>query len=187
MIERYYITLGAGTTAGGKVISSSHLDTIDGAGVALEGDRVACPACNTEGVIALDGPRLSERFDGRQVALGDDLCLCGCSPPPRLVASQDFACQVLTASWHAGQLAEAVQAAAGLNARGASAAQSERAPLILRDIDTQEPFRGQPYRLELADGVISGTLDQNGATRPLTAAERAAIVAWHVDGAHRSA
>lgn len=97
MIKRYTITLGAGTTAGGKVISASHLDTIDGVGVALEGDRVQCPGCGSEGVIALDGPRLPERYEGREVALGDDLCLCGCSPPPRLVAIQTLACQVLSA------------------------------------------------------------------------------------------
>ena len=186
MIKRYYITLGAGTTAGGKVISASHLDTIDGIGVALEGDKVQCPGCDSEGVIALDGPRLRERYEEREVALGDDLCLCGCSPPPRLVASQTFACQVLSADWSAQQTELAAPAPASFNALAGAAAQPERAPLVLRDIDTQEPFRGQAYRLQLADKVISGTLDQNGATRPLTAAERAAIVAWHVDGANTS-
>lgn len=122
MIKRYYITLGAGTTAGGKVISASQLDTIDGIGVALEGDRVQCPGCDSEGVIALDGPRLRERYDGREVALGDDLCLCGCSPPPRLVASQSFACQVLSADWHVQQTEAAAQAAAGRNALAGAAA-----------------------------------------------------------------
>ncbi|MCD2515813.1 PAAR domain-containing protein [Massilia sp. G4R7] len=115
MIKRYYITLGADTTAGGKVVSSSHFDTIDGVGIALEGDRVACPNCRSEGVIALDGPRLSERCDGREVALGDDLCLCKCSPPPRLVASQSIACQHVSAdmqSWEprAPELREPVPA-----------------------------------------------------------------------------
>ncbi len=139
MIKRYYITLGAGTSAGGKVISSSHLDSIDGVGIALEGDRVECPACHSEGTIALDGPRLNESFDGRQVALGDDLCLCRCNPPPRLVAIQRLACQALTESWHARATEAAAQAAAGLNALAASAAQPEHAPLVLRDIDTREP------------------------------------------------
>lgn len=135
MIKRYYITLGAGTTAGGKVISASHIDTIAGAGVALEGDRVQCPSCNSEGTIALDGPRLSERYDGREAALGDDLCICGCSPPPRLVASQDFACQTVSADWHA------LQTQIPGNRSGAG-----------------------PNCLELGDQVISGTLDQHGAT-----------------------
>ena len=26
--------------------------------------------------------------DGRRVALSDDLCICKCDPPPKLVASQ---------------------------------------------------------------------------------------------------
>ncbi|ANH35752.1 hypothetical protein A3768_4953 (plasmid) [Ralstonia solanacearum] len=26
--------------------------------------------------------------DGRRIALHDDLCICGCQPSPRLVASQ---------------------------------------------------------------------------------------------------
>lgn len=95
MLRRYYITLGARTTAGGKVISASHVDTIDGVGVALEGDKIQCGSCHAEGVIALDGPRLSERIDGREVALGDDLCICQCSPPPRLAATQSVAFQLL--------------------------------------------------------------------------------------------
>ncbi len=98
MIRRYYITLGARTTAGGTVISASHGDSIDGGAMALEGDKVECPACGSEGVIALDGPRLREMLNGREAALGDDLCLCGCSPPPRLVASQAIACQLLDAA-----------------------------------------------------------------------------------------
>lgn len=95
MLRRYYITLGASTTAGGTVTSASHVDTIDGIGVAVEGDKVHCTGCKAEGVIALDGPRLSEKIDGREVALGDDLCICQCSPPPRLVANQSFAFQLL--------------------------------------------------------------------------------------------
>jgi len=35
--------------------------------------------------------------------------------------------------------------------------------------------------VEVKDKVIEGTTNQNGATRPLTAAERAAVVRWHVD------
>jgi uncharacterized Zn-binding protein involved in type VI secretion len=96
MIRRYYITLGARTTVGGTVVSASHADRIDGLAIALEGDKVQCPGCDSEGRIALDGPRLSELLEGREVALGDDLCICGCSPPPRLLASQDLACQVLS-------------------------------------------------------------------------------------------
>lgn len=45
MVIRYFITAGAGTTAGGKVMSGS-----------------------STGAIEPDGPRLSARFDGRHGA-----------------------------------------------------------------------------------------------------------------------
>jgi uncharacterized Zn-binding protein involved in type VI secretion len=101
MLTRYLITIGATTTAGGTVTSGSALNTIDEVGVALEGDTVWCPACQSEGVIALDGPRLPCTFDGREEALDDDLCMCKCSPPPRLVATQRFESQDIATDWHA--------------------------------------------------------------------------------------
>jgi uncharacterized Zn-binding protein involved in type VI secretion len=87
-MKRYLITLGAPTTAGGKVTSAHHFRKIDGVQVAVEGDKVWCPQCNSEGVIKPDGPRLTELVNGKQVALQDDLCICKCSPPPRLTATQ---------------------------------------------------------------------------------------------------
>jgi uncharacterized Zn-binding protein involved in type VI secretion len=97
VLKRYLITLGAPTTAGGKVTSAHHFMSINGVKVALEGDKVSCPNCNSEGIIKPDGPRLRELFNGKQVALNDDLCLCGCNPPPRLVAAQTSVCQSINA------------------------------------------------------------------------------------------
>lgn len=94
MLKRYLVTLGAATTNGGEVISASHFRRVNGVPVALEDDQVKCPKCHSVGVIKPDGPRLSERVKGRQVALHDDLCICHCSPPPRLVAAQKLVCQV---------------------------------------------------------------------------------------------
>lgn len=89
MYKRCYITLGAGTDAGGKVITTSSSVCLDGAPRALEGDLVECPACGFKGKIACAGARLAASEDGRMPALEDDLCLCGCSPAPRLVANQE--------------------------------------------------------------------------------------------------
>jgi uncharacterized Zn-binding protein involved in type VI secretion len=97
MLKRYHITLGATTTANGTVTSASSMLSIDGARIALEGDKVSCPACHAEGFIKLDGPRLSERFNNRQVALNDDLCICKCNPPPRLVHTQARKSQMIDA------------------------------------------------------------------------------------------
>jgi uncharacterized Zn-binding protein involved in type VI secretion len=93
MRKRFLITLGAATTANGKVTTATSLRRIGGAAVALEGDAVHCPACGRDGVIRLDGPRLTERWNGKLVALEDDLCECGCSTPPKLVASQHIVWQ----------------------------------------------------------------------------------------------
>jgi len=92
---RYYIRAGATTTAGGTVRASSEFNDIDGLPVAREGDAVDCPACGTQGRIECTEPRLSDTFDGKEYALSDDLCICECSPPPKLVADQDIEYQTL--------------------------------------------------------------------------------------------
>ncbi|WP_149917123.1 PAAR domain-containing protein [Pseudomonas sp. TCU-HL1] len=94
-MKRYHITLGASTTAGGSVITASAHGSINDKAIALEGDTVACPACGSIGVIQCVGPRLDEEWNGKKVALENDLCLCQCSPPPRLIANQSLRCQVL--------------------------------------------------------------------------------------------
>ena len=92
-MKRYHITLGANTTAGGSVITASSLSLIDGARMALEGDKVSCPQCHSDGVIVCAGPRLPDEWEGRRYALQDDLCVCKCVPAPRLVATQTLKCQ----------------------------------------------------------------------------------------------
>ncbi|WP_296952505.1 PAAR domain-containing protein [uncultured Massilia sp.] len=89
MRKRCYITLGAGTDAGGKVVTASSTMTLDGVPRALEGDLVACAACGQEGRIACAGARLAVSENGRRPALEDDLCQCACQPAPRLLAIQE--------------------------------------------------------------------------------------------------
>jgi uncharacterized Zn-binding protein involved in type VI secretion len=174
MIDRYFITLGAPTTAGGKVTSASRFETINGAPVAVEGDTCWCPTCLSEGVIRPDGPRLSESIDGRQVALHDDLCICKCKPSPRLVAAQNFMCQSIDSDWYAGQEAAAAQAAAQANAADLDPPEQEQLPLVLIDPDTLEAIADLPYQLDLESA--QGTLDHKGWTEPLSEAERASGV-----------
>jgi DTW domain-containing protein YfiP len=76
-------------------------------------------------------PRLSEADNGKQVALSDDLCICRCAPPPRLVASQDFVMQKIDSDWHAGQSATTACIAEKLNADAPVAEESEGLPLLL--------------------------------------------------------
>ena len=183
MVDRYFITLGAPTTAGGKVTSGSRFRTINEVPLAVAGDTCWCPACFAEGVIVPDGPRLDETVDGRLVALHDDLCVCKCSPPPRLVAAQSFMCQSVDSDWYAGKVAAAAETAALANAAAMDADEADRLPLVLIDPDTLEPLETGAYRLDLAGERVEDTLDDNGRTSPLTAAQRLGVAIWHVDKA----
>jgi uncharacterized Zn-binding protein involved in type VI secretion len=155
MTTRYFITLGASRTAGGKVISANHLDTINGVPVALERDTCWCPKCNSEGVIMPDGPRLNATSNGRQKALSDDLCICKCSPPPRLIANQHFSSQIIDGDWHAAQSAVVAARAEKLNTAKSGATDPYCMPILLLDPSTDEPFSNRPYRLELTDKVVA--------------------------------
>jgi uncharacterized Zn-binding protein involved in type VI secretion len=97
MPRRYHIRLGATTTAGGVVKTASTKFNLNGAPLAVEGDLVDCPACHSEGVIKVVAPRLPDRYNGKQFALSDDLCVCKCNPPPKLVADQMFEYQTVRA------------------------------------------------------------------------------------------
>jgi len=176
-MKRYHITLGAGTTAGGSVISASSLSSIDGARMALEGDKVSCPGCRSEGVIVCAGPRLPDRWNGKLYALQDDLCVCKCVPAPRLVATQALKCQHVQAEPQgAGARGEPVDGAVA-----GKAAEDDRLPLRLIEDATALPYRNRRYRLDFLGGrTMAGTTDEDGLTAPLTAAERSAVVAWEV-------
>jgi len=87
-MKRHHITLGARTTADGIVSSASSFVSIDGARIALEGDKISCHGCGGTGTIQCTGPRIQERFNGRLVALEGDLCICNCATPPTLVPNQ---------------------------------------------------------------------------------------------------
>ncbi|UGQ47425.1 PAAR domain-containing protein [Massilia endophytica] len=181
MLTRHLVTLGAHTTAGGTVISASSFRSINGATVALEDDKVKCPACNAVGIIKPDGPRLRETCNGKQVALHDDLCICKCAQPPRLIANQALVCQEIDAGWLAAEVARRSTAMERESTFGATVGEADdEIPLLLVHPETEQPFAHRFYRLELGDKSIEGTTDEHGATRPLTLAERKSLTAWHV-------
>ena len=92
MGKRFYIHVGDTTTSAGKVLTGLSTSTWHGMSNAFDGDAVECPKCHSIGQIRVVGSRISSvGSHGRQRALSGDLGLCKCSPPPRLVASQDRA------------------------------------------------------------------------------------------------
>ena len=88
-MKRYYITIGDKTTVGGTVVTGSPTSRLNGKQRAREGDQIDCSQCGATGVIQLSGERLAANdASGKVYALNDDLCICKCHPPPKLLASQ---------------------------------------------------------------------------------------------------
>lgn len=179
MIRRYFVLLGAKTDAGGTVKTASSSMFFNDLKFALEGDLIDCPACGSEGVIKCVPPRLDDTWEGKQLALGHDLCICKCSPPPRLIANQDFDCQIIDAKADAMSDPEAAKQIVNSQVP-ASAAEEDSIPLRLTDYTTKEPHRNRPYKLDLGGKLIEGVTDAEGFTKPLSATERASLAAWHI-------
>ena len=70
-----YITVGATTTHGGKVISGSPYTTHNGIPVSRKGDKVLCRKCKKVTTILTGDP--SFIVDGAPIARGGDVTSCG--------------------------------------------------------------------------------------------------------------
>lgn len=87
-MRRYFIVAGDKTTSDGMVLEGEERAKNHGKPLSYHGARVYCPACKSEGLIVGNGPSRPMRLHGKQVALDNDLCICKCNPPPRLIHSQ---------------------------------------------------------------------------------------------------
>lgn len=191
ILRRYHIRAGATTTAGGVVRASSDWNKLNGVPLARDGDPVDCPACGGQGVIKCVIPRLAERFQEKEYALSDDLCICGCKPPPKLIADQNVKFQTLifaseapaeastTEEQRDRETTRAANAAKAASSHVEGTAKADMRPLRLVERETGKAHANRPYRLELAGGkVVQGTTDANGCTKPLTQDELVALRSW---------
>ncbi len=176
-MRRYTITLGAPTSSGGKVISASSNSKIDGAAIALEGDLVTCPQCKTAGKILCVGPRIPETWNGKNVALENDLCLCRCVTAPRLVARQTLRCQVIKDTGRALSNPEHVAAVRGAPHH----VYTERFMLV--DAHDGAPLAHREYAVVRASGQLEfGTSDPLGLTHSLSTTALAETVEIYAHG-----
>lgn len=163
-MKRHTITLGASTSAGGKVISASSNGSINGVRIALEGDAIFCPACKSQGKIMCTDPRIPEACHGKKVALENDLCLCGCANPPRLVPNQSIKYQTID---------DAVSATPQATATATNNETKFDDKYVLIDEDTNEPLANTEYAIRRTSGQVEfGTTDEKGHTHLLTATAR---------------
>lgn len=167
-MKRYTITLGASTSAGGKVTSASSHGSINGNTIALEGDAISCPACKSQGKIQCVGPRIPETWNGKNVALENDLCICGCSNPPLLIPNQSLRYQ--TVSDIESNVSETTKTSV-------STSKLFNDKYVLIDEDTNEPLGLTEYAIRRANGQIEfGTTDEKGHTHLLASTARAESV-----------
>ena len=117
-----------------------------------------------------------ERQAGR---IADDLCLCRCPSPPRLIAIQSLKCQSVE-----GGSVISPEAAASLARQQiqSDALKDPKDQIVLRLLDdySQQPLAARRYRLEFSDKVVEGQTDSDGYTAPFDAADRKQLVAWQV-------
>lgn len=171
------ITLGAPTTSGGKVITASSEGKIGGVPIALEGDLVSCPVCNTAGKILCIGPRIPETWNGRNVALENDLCMCRCPVAPRLLPNQIVRSQVIKHTGHALSNPALVRAARGAPDR----VYTDRFMLV--DDYHGGALPNREYAVVRASGQLEfGTSDALGQTHVLSATAQAECVAIYAHG-----
>lgn len=176
-MRRYFITLGAPTSASGKVISASSEATIDGAAIALEGDLVSCPACRTTGKIRCVEPRIPETWNGRNVALENDLCICRCESPPKLLTRQVLRSQVIKDSGRA--LSHLASGAAAPGTPDQVYAEQFR----LLDLHSGAPLAGREYAVVRGSGKLEfGTCNEQGLTHVLSATAEPEFVEVYVQG-----
>ena len=181
-VKRHTITEGATTTAGGKVTGASSHGAISGARIALENDPIDCPACHSKGHIVCAGARLNERWNGIQVALEDDLCVCQCYPHPRLVPSQNVRYQVVPDD--AGSVdvfgSSEIMLKAGTGAAADEHQGSYDQHFHVKD-EVGHPLVDFPYVIELSSGRrIEGRTDGEGKAVKVVAsgAEHATLIVY---------
>lgn len=176
-MRRYTITLGAPTTSGGKVISASSDARIDGAPIALEGDLVTCPVCKTAGKIQCVGPRIPELLNGKNVALENDLCICRCATPPRLMPSQTLRSQVIK------DTGRALSNPAHIGAARGAPTQVYTDMFVLVDDFDGAPLARREYAVVRASGKLEfGISDGAGQTHVLSATAQAECVEIYAQG-----
>ncbi|QGZ62960.1 PAAR domain-containing protein [Paraburkholderia acidisoli] len=158
-MRRYLLRLGDKSTAGGVVVEGAENCSHRGIPVTFIGAKVWCEACKSEGYIKAVGPHRNATMLGKQQALDDDICICKCSPPPVLLASQTSASH----RWddECGDRGYAASLAASQVKQHVP--YDEQFTLTDRDGRALAKVR---YRVRDASGVIAGgTTDANGRTQ----------------------
>jgi len=180
MVMRKIVVVGDKTTTDGVIQPNANSTfSLGDAGhkAALIGGQATCLACKSVGVIAKAGGPRRMNFMG-EVALEDDIVICGCPVHPKLIASLH---QTMTYDDQAESQGIVPPPAAVVAASAASAPLADAQPAAqTKRYDEQIKFllgsgavlAGAAYTLTLDDGSkITGTTDADGKTERITTRE----------------
>ncbi|WP_080970852.1 PAAR domain-containing protein [Burkholderia cepacia] len=133
---------------------------VHGHQAALIGGSALCTACQSIGTIAKAGGPYRLKFRG-EVALDDDVVLCGCPTPPRIVAllaGEAWCCDGLKSL---GEVVSSRTTTGGVASIRKGAFHHQVAATVTRGAIARP--EGYPYYIETTDGrVHSGVLDASG-------------------------
>ncbi|MGS1033518.1 PAAR domain-containing protein [Burkholderia glumae] len=166
-----FIREGDTTSHGGRVLSCTPTNRVDGRPLALLGDKVSCPKCG--GVYPIVGVKnLGMTFDGRPVASEGDTTACGAS----LIASQSNATAEPT-----GGPGGSIGGGKSVLSQG-SQDTPQRGRFQVVDDATRQPLPNHPYTITSSDGrVVQGKTDANGFTGWLEG-HQASSLSFHQPG-----
>lgn len=158
-MKRHFIVLGDTTTAGGTVKQGEDKSPLQGKPLSYHGAEVYCSACKSVGHISGVAPFRPMKLFGKQIALENDLCMCQCNPPPKLVASQ----QVAYMSFDS----DGAASAGGTGATPQTSQQFDDHYVILDR--NERPIANKAYGIRRANGSMEyGTTDAKGHTHLLS-------------------
>lgn len=141
---------------------------------ALINGAAYCPVCKTTGYIAKEGGPRRMTIGASEIALENDVVICGCPDHPRIFA------RLAGEAWH-DDLAETLgivgsrTTASGETAMAASLVSVFDEEYVIRDRTNGRPLANVSYRLVSRSGVeVEGTTDRSGRTQRIetSAAEK---------------
>ncbi|RQR49579.1 PAAR domain-containing protein [Burkholderia sp. Bp9126] len=153
---RKLAVVGDSLSSGGNILPhDGPRVTTNGHQIALIGAPAFCAACKATGVVAKSGGPYRMSMSG-EAALDQDIVICGCPNPPKIVAALggDMWCDDMVEGH--GKVVSSLTAAGGV-ASVKKGAYDEQVKA------TEHQAEGLPYYIETADGRVHfGRLDANG-------------------------